>query len=98
LSTLRLDTDVAEVWEAVMAASHVVLSNSSFAYVPALLNAEATVIYPSEWPNVAMPNWRKVDASIQESVMRRREVLAAQRCRNYTSVRTGWSSYNESWR
>jgi hypothetical protein len=95
-ATLRLDTGVAEVWEAVMAASHIVLSKSSFAYVPALLNAQATVIYPAEWPVVALSDWRKVDADIQESSLRRTKVLAKQRCRNYTSVRSGRSFYNAS--
>jgi hypothetical protein len=95
-TTVRLDTDVAEVWHAVMAASQVVLSKSSFAYVPALLNANnATVVYPSQWPSVvALPHWRRADVDIQERSTRRTKHLAEHRCRNYTSVLSGRSSFH----
>jgi Glycosyl transferase family 11 len=94
-TTFRLDTDVAEVWQAVMSASHVVLSKSSFAYVPALLNANnATIVYPANWSIVAMPGWKKVDPDIQERSLRRLKLLRKLRCGNYTSVRSGRSFYN----
>jgi hypothetical protein len=97
--TLRLDTPPPEVWQAVASARYLVVSLSSFAYVPSLVNAwggNATVVYAPTWQFVPMPTWTSADRAIR--VRAREEVarLAAERCPNYTSVTPGRSSWNES--
>jgi hypothetical protein len=93
---LQLDSDVAELWRAVLTAKYVVLSVSSFATLPAVLNANATVVYPPSWMAIPVSNWISVEESILARGRRSRKELAATRCHNYTSVRSGRSSWNES--
>jgi hypothetical protein len=97
--TLRLDTSAAEVWEAVASARYVVMSMSSFAYVPALVNslgANATIVYAPTWMMVPMPTWIRANDDIVARSRIEIVTLVAERCSKYTSVRPGRSSWNES--
>jgi len=60
---VRLDTDLAEAWRAMMTAEYVVLSKSSFSFVPAMLNRQATVIY-TPFMQKKLPSWITVKDSI----------------------------------
>lgn len=61
--TLRLDTDLLEAWHAMMTADYVVLSKSSFSFVPALLNRNATIIY-TPFMQRNLPGWVTVPDAI----------------------------------
>jgi hypothetical protein len=57
--TLKLDTDLTSIWSDIMIADVVVLSCSAFAYVPALLNPKARVIY-TEFHMQPLKGWEVI--------------------------------------
>jgi hypothetical protein len=86
-----LDTDLAEVWRAVMSAQYVVLSLSSFVYIPAILNPNATVLYAPTWQFVPMPNWTKVGIGIRRRSNAKVKALAETKCATHESLLAGTS-------
>jgi hypothetical protein len=78
--TLRLDTSLADAWRAVAVARYVVLSLSSFAYLPALLNANGTVVYSPTWHFAPLPHWIPVSELIRARARSRVRKLVADRC------------------
>jgi hypothetical protein len=86
-----LDTDLAEVWRAVMSAKYVVLSLSSFVYIPAILNPNATVLYAPTWQFVPMPNWTKVGIGIRRRSNANVKALAETKCATHESLLAGTS-------
>jgi hypothetical protein len=61
--SVHLDTELSEVWKAIMTADYVVLSKSSFSFIPAMLNPAAKVIYtPFMVKN--LPGWEVVRPGI----------------------------------
>jgi hypothetical protein len=78
--TLRLDTSLVDAWRAVAAARYVVLSLSSFAYLPALLNENGTVLYSPTWHFAPLPHWVPVSEPIRARARSRAKRLAAERC------------------
>jgi hypothetical protein len=89
--TLQLDTDLADVWRAIMSAQYVVLSLSSFAYIPAVLNAKATVLFSPTWQMVPMSHWVKVGHDIRRRSNQQVRKLADAKCKTHTSLRPGTS-------
>jgi hypothetical protein len=57
-TTLHLDTDLADVWTGLLAADVMILSRSSFSYVPALISRPSTthVVYTQFW-DPPLPGW-----------------------------------------
>jgi hypothetical protein len=88
---VHLDTDLAEVWRAVMSAKYVVLSLSSFVYIPAILNPTATVLYSPTWQFVPMPRWVKVGMGIRRKSNARVKALAEAKCASHESLLAGMS-------
>jgi hypothetical protein len=86
-----LDTDLAEVWRAVMSAQYVVLSLSSFVYIPAILNPNATVLYAPTWQFVPMPHWIKVGIGIRRRSNAKVKALAEAKCATHESLLAGTS-------
>jgi hypothetical protein len=86
-----LDTDLAEVWRAVMSAQYVVLSLSSFVYIPAILNPKATVLYAPTWQFVPMPHWIKVGMGIRRRSDAKVKALAEAKCATHESLLAGTS-------
>jgi hypothetical protein len=99
--TLRLDAEATEVWRAVAAAKFIVLSVSSFAYVPALLNSNANagggaVVYaPHEAKLIPLHWWVQADRPILARARERASDLATKRCGTYKSVRSGMSKWEK---
>jgi len=60
---LQLDTDLGTVWREIQAADIVIMSRSSFSFVPALLNLDGQIIYTPFWHN-PLPHWTVVDKAI----------------------------------
>ena len=63
--SMELDKDLGETWLEMMTADLLILSRSSFSYVPALLNVNPNVqvIYTPFW-HAMLPNWTTVDSGI----------------------------------
>ena len=63
--SMELDKDLGETWLGMMTADLLILSRSSFSYVPALLNVNPNVqvIYTPFW-HTMLPNWTTVDSDI----------------------------------
>lgn len=64
-SSLYLDTDLPDAWKAMISADYIVLSKSSFSFVPALLNPSATVIY-TPFMQRGLPEWKVVSDEIMD--------------------------------
>jgi hypothetical protein len=71
-----LDTDLAEVWKAMMSAKYIILSKSSFSFVPAMLNPTAQVIYTPFMVN-KLAHWHDVRPEIIKRTTRKLKELAA---------------------
>jgi hypothetical protein len=63
--TLWLDSDLPSAWRAMLTADFVVLSKSSFSFVPAMLNPTGTVLY-APFLLSPLPGWVTVPPAIQE--------------------------------
>jgi hypothetical protein len=74
--TLQLDVDLGQTWLGIMSADFVVMSKSSFSFVPTLLNAKATVIYTPFWDE-KFHNWTQVNADIMNRTEEDGNVLRA---------------------
>jgi hypothetical protein len=66
---LRLDTNLSDVWQSLVAADLVVLSRSTFGMVPAMLNNHGTVIY-TPFPRRRLPHW----IAVPDQLVRQNEV------------------------
>jgi len=60
---LQLDTNVENVWRGMQTADILILSKSSFSFVPAILNLDGNVIYTPFWHD-PLPHWTIVDEAI----------------------------------
>jgi hypothetical protein len=63
--SLFLDTDLVDVWRALVTADVVVMAKSGFSYVPTLLNGKAKVWYDPFWHG-PVPGWQRVSKEILE--------------------------------
>jgi hypothetical protein len=79
--SLRLDANVSEAWIAAATAQYVVLSLSSYAYLPALLNANGTIVYAPTWQFIPMPHWIPVRDSFLARGRSVVKTLLAQQCK-----------------
>jgi len=75
--SVRLDTDRAEVWRSMMVADLLILSRSSFSFVPALLNRRGRILY-FPFRHAPMPHWIVVSKDIQSREAQRFDELSAQ--------------------
>jgi hypothetical protein len=70
--TLALDTNVLDVWKGIMMADVVILSRSTFSFVPAALNVyqnHGTIVYtPDRHP--PLPHWHVVNSTIMDESQR----------------------------
>jgi hypothetical protein len=76
---LRIDTALSSAWLAMMTADHVVLSKSSFSFVPALLNPSGKVYY-TPYLQQKLPDWIRVPKRIQKRSRERVRSLIHERC------------------
>jgi hypothetical protein len=76
---LRIDSALSEAWLAMMTADHVVLSKSSFSFVPALLNPTGKVYY-TPYLQQKLPGWIRVPKRIQKRSRERVQSLIHERC------------------
>jgi len=60
---LQLSANIAEAWRNMIMSDILVLSNSAFSYVPAVLNRNAQVIYSPFWHS-KLANWTSVSSDI----------------------------------
>jgi hypothetical protein len=74
-----IDSDLSEAWLAMMTADHVVLSKSSFSFVPALLNSVGNVYY-TPFLKPKLPGWITVPRSIQSRSRARVRAMIHERC------------------
>jgi hypothetical protein len=73
--TVLVDSDLAAAWQAMMTAEFVVLSRSSFSFVPAMLNPTGTVMY-TPFHKAKLPGWVTVpEAMQQKALVRVREII-----------------------
>lgn len=56
--TVALDTDLVATWQAMMTADVLIMSNSSFSLIPALLNRYGVVVAPPDY-GVYLPHWHR---------------------------------------
>jgi hypothetical protein len=63
--TLWIDSDLPSAWRAMLTADFVVLSKSSFSFVPAMLNPTGTVLY-TPFLLSPLPGWVTVPPAIRE--------------------------------
>jgi hypothetical protein len=73
---LALDTNLADVWSAIMSADYVVTSKSSFSITPASLNRHGTVLYTQFFMR-PLRNWTVVGDRIVSQTRRRIASLRA---------------------
>lgn len=76
---LQLDTDLLQVWQHMMAADILVMSASSFSWVPALFNSR-TVIYPHDFWYPPMQGWKAPRISFTEQAEQVRKRLQGVNC------------------
>jgi hypothetical protein len=76
--TLRLDTDIEDVWKSMMDADTLIMSKSSFSLVPAAFN-EGTVIYTPFW-HKPLEAWTKVPENIASQTAKEVELLKNSTC------------------
>lgn len=74
-----LNSDLSEAWKAMVTADYIVLSKSSFSFVPAILNPNATVIY-TPFMQMKLPRWKAVSKGIMENSTKRVLEMVDQRC------------------
>ncbi|GKY92172.1 hypothetical protein MPSEU_000188500 [Mayamaea pseudoterrestris] len=74
--SVQLDTDLAQVWKTIMTADYVVLSKSSFSFIPAMLNPNGTIIY-TPFLHPSLTGWKTVDANILRRTAQRMQELQA---------------------
>jgi hypothetical protein len=77
--TLRLDTDILEVWRGLLTADTLILSKSSFSLVAGLLSSAAQVIYT---PMVHQPlaNWTVISRELEMETRRDVERMKRENC------------------
>ena len=80
--TLKLDTDLAETWRALMNADVLILSKSRFSLVPALLNDGTVVFNPLAYEK--LPHWHDIDANLTVRSAKETEALRIEACRHYS--------------
>jgi hypothetical protein len=81
--TVQLEANVTDIWRAIATAKYVVLSQSSFAYVPAVTNGlpnATTVFARANRLFVPMPHWTQADREILSRAQKGKEEIAGQRC------------------
>ena len=57
---LALDYSITDVWNAIMIADYVILSRSSFSYVPAVFNLRGQILYTDFW-HLPLPGWVRIN-------------------------------------
>jgi hypothetical protein len=77
--SIYLDTDLSKAWRAMITADFIVLSKSSFSFVPAILNPNATVIY-TPFMQKKLPQWKAVNDDIMSDTRERVTRMIEQRC------------------
>lgn len=75
---LRLDTPLEEAWNAMIMAETLILSKSSFSYVPAILN-ERHVIYTPFWYK-PLPSWKVIDPNLVREATRQVQRMRHEHC------------------
>jgi hypothetical protein len=73
---VKLDSPLSQVWKSILTAEFVVLSKSSFSYIPAMLNPNATVIY-TPFLHPSMEGWTTVASGILSRTKQRKSELQA---------------------
>ena len=86
---LRLDTSLDEVWLGLMTADVAILSQSSFSYVPAVLNPNHTVVY-TPFPHRPVLGWQVVSESLYQAARHASLGMQEQACRQNPHWQAGW--------
>ena len=77
--TVDIDSTEAEVWQRLYVADVVIMSKSSFSFVPSLLNRNGTIVYTS-FGQGALPAWEIVDEDLVLRSTQEVERLLETRC------------------
>ena len=77
--TMFIDSELADAWRAMMTADYVVLSKSSFSFVPAMLNRNGTIIY-TPFMQKKLPGWKTVGSDIMERSKENTRKLSQKLC------------------
>lgn len=79
--SLRLgggESDIVDIWRDMMTADILILSKSSFSFVPATLNAHGTIVYTDFW-HPPLAHWTRVNDQLQGQI----DIMNAQVQRQY---------------
>ena len=76
---LNLDNPLEQVWAGIVAADVVIMSKSSFSFVPSLLNPRGKVIYTPFW-HKPLPKWHIVNEDLLKETDQALERLVRERC------------------
>jgi hypothetical protein len=77
--TLRLDTDIVEVWRGLLTADTLILSKSSFSLVAGLLSSAAQVVYTPFW-HQPLANWTVISRELEMETLRDLERIKRENC------------------
>jgi hypothetical protein len=77
--TLRLDTDILEVWRGLLTADTLILSKSSFSLVAGLLSSAAQVVYTPFW-HKPLANWTVISRKLKMETLRDLERIKRDNC------------------
>jgi hypothetical protein len=77
--TLRLDTDILEVWRGLLTADTLILSKSSFSLVAGLLSSAAQVVYTPFW-HQPLANWTVISRELEMETLRDLERIKRDNC------------------
>eukprot|EP00978_Attheya_sp_CCMP212_P029753 scaffold106817_cov51-Attheya_sp.AAC.2 len=89
---LVLDGDIADVWKGLMSSDVVILSKSSFSFVPALL-AKGKVVFTPFW-HAPLPSWDIVDDVLLNETKAELQRLRTKFCTSSSSSSSSTDDYN----
>jgi hypothetical protein len=75
----HLDAPLVDTWKAIMTADVMILSCSSFSFVPAMFNWNGRIIYTPFWEQ-PLPHWHVVDNDTMQRMEKTRAQLATELC------------------
>jgi len=76
---LYLGSNLAQTWQAMMAANVLIMSKSAFSHVPAMFNRNGTVVYTAYWSE-PMPGWIVVPREQSRNAVQQVRKMARKEC------------------
>jgi hypothetical protein len=91
--TVNLDSPLSQVWKDIMSADIVILSQSTFSYVPSVFNTKTVVYTPFEFKPVA--GWTVVDKDMLQAAVTESLSLKTEACK-VIPKRGWWKKYGRT--